>query len=318
VIDFICFVVIGFMVFSGWRKGALLSALSIGGLIIAYVSAYTFNESFGASIAEQYELPILIARPIAGFVIFMVVTTAFKVLSWIVEKWLKERRKEDDNAMLADQIGGAVLGGVWGAGVVLIFVGGMIFLKGMTGVGPNVEETLVAAPAKKMVTAVTYQMAEAATGNEALARTIAAATTRPQEIRDTIQQVTNDPRLKMLVQNPELRSALASGDFSALQGNAELLSMATDPEFLQGAQGLGLIEGMDANADPQAMTEQLAQNLGSMAKVMEQVSNDPQMQETLSDPEVAARLRSGDLSAILSDPKLSQLMQTLAGSLQTD
>ena len=66
--------------------------------------------------------------------------------------------------------------------------------------------------------------------------------------------------------------------------------------------------GADAQAQIQAIQTSLAQDPGMMSLILA-LQNDPAMQAILADPEITRAVAAGDVSALLSNKKIIELME---------
>ncbi len=60
-------------------------------------------------------------------------------------------------------------------------------------------------------------------------------------------------------------------------------------------------------AQVQELQERMLQDPGIMAAIIS-LQNDPDMQELLNDPVVAAKIQSGDLNGLANDPRMIKLL----------
>jgi hypothetical protein len=67
-------------------------------------------------------------------------------------------------------------------------------------------------------------------------------------------------------------------------------------------------EGADGTATPSAIEQQIVANPKALEKVLS-MQDDPRMRSVLRDKKVMEAIKSGDLSILMNDPRIGDLMK---------
>src|SRR5262249_51642251 len=97
---------------------------------------------------------------------------------------------------------------------------------------------------------------------------------------------------------------------AALHRNS-FLDLADDAQLRHKAADLGLVAD-SAAYEADAFRKSIAQVLTQLAPRLRGLHRDPAVQQLLADPQVVARLHSGDALGLLANPKFRELLARLS------
>ena len=316
IIDLLSFAALALLGHLGWRRGTVLTALSAGAIAAGYLGALVLYRPFGYLIQGVFGAPMLLAFPLGSLAAFVIVSTIVRIVAARVAVGRTRRTDRGWTPSRVDRAGGAALGVAWGAAIVIVVGWGMVAIRGLTGQGPDVERTVTGRVASRVVGAAVFSAVRGVTGNEILASTLALVAVRPQTAATSLNALFDDPRLRMLFENPSLRAALLRGDAGALVRHPSVQSLATDPEFLEAAYAVSLLDGDSNDTSARLVSEQLVQRLGPIVQTTQTLADDPEIQEALADPALQEKLAEMDLGALATDPAFNRLAEKILGSVR--
>jgi hypothetical protein len=150
-----------------------------------------------------------------------------------------------------------------------------------------------------------------------MAATVAFLMSDPEQARETLGALTQNPRVRELVADSSVRADLVSGDPEALSRVAPLRSLAEDPAFVTAARRLRLIpEGAAPTVSPQELAAFLSERVGPLVRVADAVAKDPEVRAVLDDPALFEALGQGDLAVLLAHGRLDRILERLSRELQ--
>ena len=301
-------IILGFLSlvgFLGWRRGTLLMALSLGGLVAGYVGAFLFYRPVGLVLVDLTGLPPVVAYAVAGMALWLGIGSVLNLVQSRARKARRERRKGGWTPPQADSIGGAALGVLWAGGVVTMVLWVMMGVRTLTERGPDVSSTLSASVTSSAAEKVVYAAARRLTRERVLASAMSVVAANPADGAETIRTVIQDERFVRLLADADLRDRLAQGDTGGLAQNEVLLGLANDEFFLEAATRLELV-GIDAGPGSASAVE-LAQSMAPIARTIQALLDDPEVRAQLENPELRERIQAGDIRALATDPDFNRL-----------
>lgn len=313
--DLIALLVLGIAAAIGWRRGTLLMALSVAGIVAGYVAAVILFRPAGSLLARVVSVPPILAMPLAGMLVMFVVSAAIKFAS---KRAARERSFKIQNGWeppRADQAGGAALGSAWAALIVLVVAWAVMSLRSIAHVGPDIERSMTGRAATAALGKAFYAVAKRATGDPLIARLSSLLASRPTDGARTLQALVGNQHVHSLLTDPALLGALARGDASALAASSQVQGLAADAGFMDAARQLGLSAGQGG---AQSLAAGLVEGAGPLARSVESLREDPAVRDLLNDPGLRQRFEQGDVQGLLTDARFNQLagriLQSLRGS----
>jgi uncharacterized membrane protein YeaQ/YmgE (transglycosylase-associated protein family) len=287
--------------FWGWRRGALVMALSLGGMVAGYVGAFFLFRPVGTILIGATAIPPMLAYPLASLALWFVIGALAGLLQSRAMKKRKEQRKEGWRPSVLDGATGAALGSAWALGLVAVVLWAMMGAYSFTGRGPNVSVTMSARATSALAERAVYSIAQRVTHEELIASAMSIVAASPAEGTRTLTTVLQDDRFVQLLSNATTRSQLAAGDVASVSSYPVIVELSRDVDFWVAAERLSLVE------EGPSRTEALASGLVPVARTVETLLADEEIQSLLEKSELIERMRGGDLSALVTDTDFNQL-----------
>jgi uncharacterized membrane protein required for colicin V production len=309
---------LGLFGYLGWRRGTVLTALAAGGLVVGYLGALLLYRPVGLLFASVIGVPPILAFPLGGLVALLTISILMKVATARVAANRRWRLAKGWIPSRADRGGGAALGVVWALGLVILLAWAGIVLRGLTGLGPDAENTISGRLASAAVGNAVYAVARRATGSRVLASTMALVAVKPSEGAESLNRLVSDGRLRAAFQATALRDAFVQSDAATIAQHPAIRSLAGDAPFLEAAEAVRLVGDVDGTASPEELSLQLTEHLGPMVRTMRTLSDDPEIQTLLEDEEFMAQIDQVDLGALATDPRFNLLAGRILSTLRAE
>jgi uncharacterized membrane protein required for colicin V production len=306
-LDLSCAGIIGLLAFFGWRRGFLLSALSLVGLALGYGLAYLCYLPLGNNLSRVFAVQPLLAYPVAGLLVFILVQIITAILGMILRK--KRRALEPRSiARWADRLGGAMVGSVYGALLIVFIFWGLSLgqaLAEVPALRPDHSWTgrLMAPWTERL----THLLVAQSSGNEAIASTAVRLSRDPAASMKHLHQVFEEPRVQALIGNPRLLLAIATDQRKVYAKFRVLQALTRDEAFMRKVVEASLLPASALELSPDERLELIVKQVAPLARVVVGMAQDPEVTRLLEDPELAEKLRERNLWALANDPKFNRL-----------
>jgi Colicin V production protein len=300
-IDGIVLIVLAIAGFWGWRRGALVMALSLGGMVVGYLGAYLLFRPVGTILIGATAIPPVLAYPLASLGLWFVIGGLAGFLQSRAMKKRRELRKDGWRPSSVDGAVGALLGATWGVGLVAVVLWAMLGAHSVTGRGPSVAETASAQATSALAERVVYTVAHKVTNEELIASAMSIVAANPAEGTRTLKTVLQDNRFVQLLSNSTTRSQLLAGDIVAVSDYPSIKELSADPTFRAAAERLSLL------GEGSSPAEALASGLVPVAETLEDLLADEEIAALVTDTELMARVRKGDLTSLATDTDFNRL-----------
>lgn len=315
-IDLFALIVVAGTAGRGWQRGTVPMALWGISLVAGSVAAAVLARPAGAVVGATFSLSPLLAYPLAGFAVAALATAVARLATRRVGRGRAARAAEGWSPSWADRVGGATIGMALGMGLALF--GGWV----ATSLGPamgreaDVRSSLVARLAGRIAEPVVRVVAGQATGDVVMASTFAYVMSDPPEAKRTIAALTTDIRIRELAGDSSFRMALASGDVGSLTSSPILASLASDEEFVTAARRVRLLDTHAGPVSAAEIADAAARRIGPTLRAMEELGADPTVRRLLDQMGLGDALERGDVSKLLADPRLAEVMERLSEKLR--
>ena len=307
--------VLGAFMLMGLLRGALASFLRIVSLVVAYGAALWTAPLLGPLVAERMSLPTFLGIPIAGSLVFAAVYVVLAVASKLIQRW-EHRRRDGEERSAADHVGGAVLGGIQGAFIMLLigWLGLWIEAGHAAGSLEALPDTTGSALQQMTQTVVETGAAAMVDESEPGARMAVNMAARPKETMQNMQRIFSNPHIQSLQDDRLFWSYVEHGAIDAALNQGSFLGIAYDDTLRSELAEVGLIAD-HAAADPRLFRNEAREALNEISPRIRGLRDDPAMKELLEDPEVMSALESGDYLALLQNPAFREMVsRVLEGS----
>ena len=292
----------------GVLRGTLASFLRIASLLAAYIAALWTAPTLGPMLAERMSLPVFLGIPIAGSLVFAGSYTVLGILSKLIQMWEKRRRDYDDRTAL-DRIGGALLGGLQGAFVMLLlgWLGLWIDAGRATGGMESLPDTSASALTSVSQTVIEVTAAAIVDDKDPASRMTAHLVSRPREAFEQIQRVLSNPRIQGLQKDELFWRYVESGAIDAALNQGSFLGIAYDDTLRKELAEVGLIDRYAAT-DPRLFRNEAREVLGEVSPRLRGLRDDPAVKQLLADPAIVSAIETGNYIALLQNPAFRALV----------
>jgi hypothetical protein len=293
----------------GAHRGALESAIRLGGLGFAYGLSLAAGAFGGAALAAATGLAGGLAALAAGVLGFITAQA-------LVELAARSVRVPADELSDISRIGGSALG-IARAGLLLLPA---LWLAGFTeslrangldaaGALPDLSSSRAAGAGQAAASAVASRVA--GEGGDLGSRVTLKFIAQPGEAISSAVAITSDPRIKVLQSDFSFWSDLGDGNVDAALARPTFADLVRDKALRQRFADLGLVPPAAA-VDAQMFHDELAAVMREVAPRLAELKHDPEFQALLADESLRERARSGDTVALLSDPRLRAVVERVS------
>lgn len=315
VIDVVVVAALALAAWHGWRRGALVMLLALAAFSAGYVGAALLFRPAGNYLARTFSLAPIVALPLGGALVMAVITGVVRLGTFTVERRRAIARQQGEPPSRVDAAGGAVLGVLKGAGYAIVMAWVAMTLHSIAHVGPDISASWTGRASSAIMKRATYAVTSRLAGDPLVATMLSVVATHPQEAVQAVNALLRNQQVRGLWTNPALRTALARGDVDALAKNPVVRRLAADPGFLAAAAQLGLAPGQPGN---EALAQTLATQVAPMARAVQKLSSDGEINRLMGSPEFTRLLEQGNFAALAASPQFNQLMSRMMGVLRQD
>jgi uncharacterized membrane protein required for colicin V production len=312
VIDLLALAVLAVFVLIGTRRGTLASFFRLAGPLLAYAAAFWGAPHVGPFIATRLQLPTPLGVAFGGMLLFVLTLLLFGVATPAIRAALGRQRTVEPRSRL-DRAGGAALGAVQGAVIVLLLGllvsflealrmagGGTLVAKG----GPETDSSRLVALTQSLV----EKGATAALGDSGpSSRMTTEFLAHPAETVERFQKVFGNPHIEALQSDRLFWSQVEHGALDRALNRPSFLGVAYDDTLRTDLAGLGIVSEA-AKTDSRLFRNSARDVLEEVGPRVRHMKDDPAFQELAKDPEVQAALASGDTLQLLRHPQFRALV----------
>jgi uncharacterized membrane protein required for colicin V production len=304
-IDLVTLLVLALAAWRGWRRGTVPVALQLIGVVGGYMGGLMLYRPVGAMLTRVWSVPPMLAAPLGGMLAFFLVSLALRIVSWKVNAILALRRAAGWAPSQPDRAGGAVLATLWAFAIIVAVAWALMAVRSFTNRGPQVAESLTGRVTAWATRRVAYAATRRLAGDPLVANMMSFLAADPQRGAAALRTLMSDQRLRSLFTDATLREALASGDAAAIAGSPAVRALAGDPALREAARDAGLVSG---EAGSEAVARDLAARAAPLARTIETMRSDPELQRVLRDPSVQQKLTEGNIDALIADPAVGRVV----------
>ena len=306
----IAFLVLAACIAAGAWSGALATGLRIATLVIAYGLAWILGPVFAPAFAEALGGAGLLPTLASSSVVFLV---AYAVLGIASRFARRLGPRENVGRSPGDRMLGACFGALRGAFVAMMVVYLAMWLDALraTTGAPMVPEVGDSVAAEITGGVVEGALASAVDTTDPGARFVTRFAAQPALVAGELQTLLDDPSFVRLRADARFWNDVEDGNVQAALQRHSFSALADDAQVRHQAVRLGLVSE-EAARDPAAFRQSIAAVFEEIAPRLRGLRDDPAVQELLADPEVVARLQSGDTLALLTHPKFRELVARIS------
>jgi uncharacterized membrane protein required for colicin V production len=303
-IDLGCLLLLGLSAFLGWRRGLLLTLLSIVGVVLSYLAAYWLHAPLGRTLGPALGLQPILAYPVGGLCAFAGTSIVIGIVSWILRR---RRRRAGGRGGLtrAGQVVGAVLGAAHGAALCLLLCWALLALQALSPTrAPDARGSVAGRITAPLWSRLAGRITASASGSPVLAGAAGRFAGDPLAATQNLSQVLTSDRVQsLLTDRRKLRQLARPGPLA----DGVLRDLADDRDLLQAAQRAGVLQVPPEGLSPEDARRQLADRLAPLARAAESLRRDPEVRRLLKDRTLVQRIKDRDLLSLANDPGFNQL-----------
>ncbi|NNL84536.1 MAG: CvpA family protein [Myxococcales bacterium] len=309
-LDLLAFLILAVFAAVGALRGALTSGLSFAGLLVAYATAALGATLLGVRAADRFELPLLVAAPVAGAIVGTLAFVLFGAWGSALRRKERERLGEEPRAA-SDRVVGAGFGAARGLIVVLLLSYLGSWVDAAQRIRPASNDEPVAAPANftegslaaNLAGGVVEQVVHAAAGDGSASRVLARVAGRPGASMESVRALAANPSLRELQGDAFFWTLVSNGAAHRASNQLSFQRLLADPELRMEFANLGLVSA-EAADDPSALRSELLPVLEELAPRLQRIKEDPEVFRLAEDPEIVAHLQSGNTLALIAHPRI--------------
>ncbi|MEE8556830.1 MAG: CvpA family protein [Myxococcota bacterium] len=304
-LDALSLVILAAFAALGAVRGSLRSGVRLGCWVFGNLGAF-LGASWVAPLLELAGLGKPFSLVFAGIGILVAVGILGTVVVRLVETHFGVERRRTDG------FGGAAFGLLQG-GLVVLLLGWMgLWLEAAEQAGATLP---VSAPAGSIVSRAAGSVAGAAVElfigqSDPGARVAGRFAADPAAAVNMIQKLTENPRITALGQDSAFWMYVRAGSLDTALNQGSFLGIAHDETLRHELADLGLIQ-QTAASNPFQFRQEIRGILALVGPRMQELAEDPELQDLAQDPRVREALEQGDTLTLLRDPKVQRAVSDL-------
>ena len=316
-VDVMALIIMLLYISRGYRRGLIVSILSLAGLLAACASSYMFYKPAGRMIAERYDAPDYVTLALGAVMVFFCVLMLFSIITRIVSWRMRVRAQSVEGATLTwiDKTLGSLLGAIIGLTIIVALLWGYQLAQ-FTKAGkflPDISSSIAVETSSSIIEMGTYLLAGSSMSDKDMARALAKSVSNPKKTAKDMQILLQNPSAQKLINDAEFVDAMLAGNEKRVKRNRTLNRMLDDPEVIKKAQELGLVSDKYEAAE---MKNDVARKLAKIGGEIGKIRNDPKVQKILQEPEFAEKLQKGDFRDLANDERFGTLLNRVLGAFR--
>jgi uncharacterized membrane protein required for colicin V production len=306
----------------GYRYGLTGALINLAGMVGGYLAAVWYSKDAAILLAQRTGMSPLIALPIASFALFLLVTRGFYLLHLIVRKLLEGDKSGPSPLLTADRMGGLAFGLTKGGVIVAFLLWGLPTLIGSGELAQRMglNDSALTTVVQSGIQTVTRYGAGLLVDDPNAQSVIAQAIARPRYTVTELGKLAANPKLRAVTSNPVVAEAVRKQGMIGLVNSGAFDEVLADREFQQGLTNIGFnprdgqaISREDVGRFVQDMNNRVEAKMASMKSA----ASSPEMTAFLQDPGVQEKLKAGQISEVLQDPRLTRALGMATGTQPT-
>lgn len=298
--DVLALGLVGGFALRGFQRGALVSLLSLGGVVFAYAGALLLSEPVAEVITGLTGWPKLYSQMAGGAIVFMVVSSTLKVA---VNMMLKRRKRakgkgEAVNLGPVSRFGGAGMGFAAGLIIMSLMHWGIALARGMERFN---EWPDVGAGVSGEIAGAIVEGGARAVMDENSARLVS----HPDDTARLLRELLALESVRELMGDAAFREFLLAGDAEGVAGNESYRALFEDPEAVDRLVRLGAVEANVADADTE-LAGTMAETGGRLGGILE----NPDVEETVAELREEGMLKPENWPRLVFDARFVRIMET--------
>ena len=310
-VDVAALAVIALNAIWGWRRGVILMAIGLAGVLLGYAAAYGLSGVVSDVLKDNGVQP-LAARVVAGLSLFFIVQIIAAIVGFVVS-----RRNRDRAADSWDQPSGAILGLVRGLVVCIL----LAWLAGLyqafvPASSIRVAGSAIGALARPLVSQTLGGVLERSTGSTSWRPVVRRVARSPKRAAWGITKVTQDARVKQLFGDVDWLIAMKAVPEGHYAPHPALASIANDEKFVKAARAAGMLRSTDRT--PDAIKKRLGRFFAPFVRFAFAMMKDAELQQQFNDSRLTERIQNKQVWSLLNDEAFNKFAIAAAHYMRGD
>jgi len=304
--------------FLGSRRGGVAAGTGLFALVAGYTCAVWAGSRFGAAMSHQLAVAEILGPPLAGSLGFLLAFTVFSLLGALLRRFDRQRLGIFDRSAL-DRAFGATFGLLRGALIVVLLSFLAVWVdaarefevsEGLASV-PPLGSSRVARASGAVVEGIAMSAVADQGPMAALAVRLAV---HPTETLNSMQNLLDHEGFEELQSDRLFWTYVQHGAIDNAVNRGSFLRFSEDDELRAELANLALITPEEA-ADPQAFRRAIAEAIEAAGPHLKALSEDRALERLAEDPEILALLEAGDTFALVTHPKIREVLDRVTAAL---
>ncbi len=318
IVDIIAFILLVCNAISGFRKGTLISLLSMLGIIVSYISAYFAGPILGELIQKKYDIVSILSVSIGSIIIFMCVSFIFSIIIHQIKKRQYKKREQGEDISLISRFTGAAICSFVAFVFIIMLVWGYSLLRvgTMKSHIPSIKNSFIAEASKPVVEHGSYFVFKEVIEDDAQAAQIAYLVGHPEESSEAFNNIVKNPKFTNLYQSETFYDAIKSGDNEIILQNEKFQEFLNDLEIVENLQSLAIC---DKELDMQ-YKEKLSKQLAGIGNKIKELENNPEVRQSIQELKDEGLIQKDKLTELIKDQRFLKLFDhfNIQENKQTD
>lgn len=290
----------------GAHRGGAEAGIRLVGLALAYGGSYAAGRLAGDALAAALGTAAWLGFAGAGLL-------GFVAAQALVEIAARRARAANPEPSDAARIAGAAFGIARGGLLLLPVLWLASFTESLRQVNPaaalpNLSGGRATAVGQVVAGAAAERVAQ---GGDGATRITAKFVASPGESVAALSAIASDARIRVLQSDSGFWSDLERGEIEQALARPTFGELARDAELRARLAALGLVAETSA-LDAQQFHAEMAAVMAEVAPRIARIKADPAFQALLADKALRERVQAGDTFALLSDPRIQQIVANSA------
>jgi hypothetical protein len=290
VIDLLAALLLLFFSMTGWRKGWVLSMLSVVRVILAYGAAYFAGRYLGYWLGGVLYRPRIVMIPVAAGLTFTAITFIFHIKMWNIRERHRKKATEEEYRMPVQSrlIGGAINMTAGLLSLIFRFWLGDLFMTGVAGrPNPGTEKSVFGRFSRRAAYECIY-FSLSKDGRESQAAAMARVISNPAKGMTHLERVLAADSVQQILTDREFAQDLLSGEPERIEQNESLKRLFDDRATLEALRELGLVSSRETKS--------------GLCEKLSRFGRNPDIQISIENLKAKQLLRTDKIPQLIRDP----------------
>ena len=308
IIDIVVLIYLGYSVVTGYKRGFLLSLITLAGIVCSYLGAYLLGPAVGTVIHDQYSSPKIVSMVIGSMIVFFIIALIFSsTKNYLILKNKKTVKQKDRKKQLSitSRISGATIKFCVALIMVSVAIWGYSLLRvsPMKSLVPAVDASIALKVSRSIINQGAYMVISSLVPERDKARRLANLISRPEKSLNNVNNVVNNPRMREMLADKTFMDDLLSGDQDKILANEKFAAVMDDEEVMEQVKNLDASE----SADNDEYKKQFAQKMATMGAKIKIFIDDPEVKKNIESLKADDLLKAENVKELLTDSRFMDL-----------